>query len=171
MAFVRRRQLSSLAAAPCWKDALVEGIKAGRQRVPAVAASSEGQVILRRTLPNNLGILHVAASQPLSKETPGNGGLRLWQYDTLADAENEAARLGKGMEVKHSTFHTGFAGAKVVCAANKPPAQVPPPTPVPSRTQAFEPLSPSAPCIQLTALCVPRSGLPRRSRSCSTRQR
>jgi len=101
----------------------VEGIKASQARVPLAAAANEGEVIVRRTLPNNLGVLHVAASQPLSKGTPGNGGLRLWQYATLADAEVEAARLGKGMEVKHSTFHTGFAGAKVVCAANKPPAE------------------------------------------------
>lgn len=125
---MHRRSLSSVAAAPCWRDALVEGIKAGQARVPLAAAASEGEVIVRRVLPNDLGVLHVAASQPLSKETPGNGGLRLWQYDSLADAELEASRLGKGMEVKHSTFHTGFAGAKVVCAANKPPAEVHSPT-------------------------------------------
>ena len=133
---MHRRSLSSVAAAPCWRDALVEGIRAGQARVPLAAAASEGEVIVRRTLPNNLGVLHVAASQPLSKETPGNGGLRLWQYATLADAELEASRLGKGMEVKHSTFHTGFAGAKVVCAANKPPAQVHCPT-GPSPTPAL----------------------------------
>ena len=149
----------------------MEGIKASQARVPLAAAANEGEVIVRRTLPNNLGVLHVAASQPLSKGTPGNGGLRLWQYATLADAEVEAARLGKGMEVKHSTFHTGFAGAKVVCAANKPPAEVNPPT-GPSTVPA-PPLSfPHERILRRTdATRVPCSGRPQRSRCCLMRRR
>ena len=113
-----RRLSTNVAPTKGWKLALAEGLNAGRHN----AAVNEGEVIARRQLPNGLGNLHLGASQPLSKEVPGNGGLRLWQYASEEAAAAEAARLGKGMEAKHSIFGTGFAGAKVVCAASKSPA-------------------------------------------------
>ena len=112
------RRMSTNAVARSWRVALADGIAASRK---AAASNNSGEVILRKTVPG-LGQLHLGASQPLSKQVPGNGGLRLWQYDSPEKASSEAARLGKGMELKHSTFGTGFAGAKVVCAAEKPVA-------------------------------------------------
>ena len=110
--------MSTNAVARSWRVALADGIVASRN---AGAAHNSGEVILRKKVPG-LGQLHLGASQKLSKQMPGNGGLRLWQYDSSEDASSEAARLGKGMELKHSTFGTGFAGAKVVCEAEKPVA-------------------------------------------------
>mmetsp|Transcript_19913 Transcript_19913/g.60411 ORF Transcript_19913/g.60411 Transcript_19913/m.60411 type:complete len:479 (-) Transcript_19913:2148-3584(-) len=52
---------------------------------------------------------------------PGNGGLRLWHYENDHKAQREAVGLGLGMALKHSTYNTGFAGAKLICAAASPP--------------------------------------------------
>ncbi len=45
---------------------------------------------------------------------PGNGGIRLLQYDSTQCAIDDAVRLAKGMTRKHDMFRTGFSGAKVV---------------------------------------------------------
>lgn len=45
---------------------------------------------------------------------PGNGGIRLLNYDTADCAIADAVRLAKGMTRKHDMFRTGFSGAKVV---------------------------------------------------------
>lgn len=73
-------------------------------------------------LPNGLGDLYLASAEPLSDATPGNGGLRLWHYDSDEKAKIEALGLGRGMAVKHDTYNTGFAGAKLICAASEPPS-------------------------------------------------
>lgn len=67
-----------------------------------------------------LGKLVLAAAGPLRADRPGNGGMRLWQYSSLETADAEALNLAVGMEVKHTTFNTGFTGAKLVCAAASP---------------------------------------------------
>ena len=48
--------------------------------------------------------------------------MRLWRYKTSEAAIDEAQRLGMGMGVKHDVFNTGFAGAKLVCAAEDDPS-------------------------------------------------
>ncbi|EED86810.1 hypothetical protein THAPSDRAFT_269985 [Thalassiosira pseudonana CCMP1335] len=45
---------------------------------------------------------------------PGNGGIRLLNYETEKEAIDDAVRLAKGMTRKHDMFRTGFSGAKVV---------------------------------------------------------
>jgi leucine dehydrogenase len=73
-------------------------------------------------LPGGLGTLFVAMTggeNAMSVERPGNGGYRLLNYKSLEAARAEAKDLANGMAAKHSTFATGFAGAKLVCAANK----------------------------------------------------
>lgn len=45
---------------------------------------------------------------------PGNGGIRLLNYDSTQSAIDDAVRLAKGMTRKHDMFRTGFSGAKVV---------------------------------------------------------
>lgn len=47
-------------------------------------------------------------------ERPGNGGIRLLNYDSAKHAIDDAVRLAKGMTRKHDMFRTGFSGAKVV---------------------------------------------------------
>jgi leucine dehydrogenase len=47
-------------------------------------------------------------------DRPGNGGIRLLNYDNTEDAIDDAVRLAKGMTRKHDMFRTGFSGAKVV---------------------------------------------------------
>ena len=66
----------------------------------------------------HLGTLVLSAAQQLSVERPGNGGMRLWEYNTEDAANTEAHGLAVGMEVKHTTFNTGFSGAKLVCAVS-----------------------------------------------------
>lgn len=45
---------------------------------------------------------------------PGNGGIRLLNYESIDHAIDDAVRLAKGMTRKHDMFRTGFSGAKVV---------------------------------------------------------
>ena len=45
---------------------------------------------------------------------PGNGGIRLLNYESSTHAIEDAVRLAKGMTRKHDMFRTGFSGAKVV---------------------------------------------------------
>lgn len=45
---------------------------------------------------------------------PGNGGIRLLNYESTKSAIDDAVRLAKGMTRKHDMFRTGFSGAKVV---------------------------------------------------------
>ena len=75
-----------------------------------------------RALPNDLGEIHIVSSGLLESDTPGNGGLRVWNYADKAAATKEAEGLAVAMSAKHKTYNTGFAGAKVVCAADKPVA-------------------------------------------------
>ena len=75
-----------------------------------------------RALPNDLGEIHIVSSGLLECDTPGNGGLRVWNYADKAAATKEAEGLAVAMSAKHKTYNTGFAGAKVVCAADKPVA-------------------------------------------------
>jgi leucine dehydrogenase len=73
--------------------------------------------VLRKSLPD-LGVeLMVGVAVPITNARPGNGGFRIWNYDSGNDAASEAIALAQGMEVKHSAYNTGFAGAKVVCDA------------------------------------------------------
>jgi len=62
----------------------------------------------------------VSSTAPLSDKRPGNGGMRLWNYKTEDAASIEANGLAVGMEVKHTTFNTGFSGAKMVCSSKQP---------------------------------------------------
>ena len=48
------------------------------------------------------------------RERPGNGGIRLLNYESSKSAIDDAVRLAKGMTRKHDMFRTGFSGAKVV---------------------------------------------------------
>ena len=102
-------------------DALKVAARAKSTRV-APAASPASTWLTSRALPNQLGELHIVSSGPLKDTTPGNGGLRLWQYADKAAATKEAEGLAVAMSAKHKTYNTGFAGAKVVCAADKPVA-------------------------------------------------
>ena len=102
-----------------WFTALVASMKnaANKTRAPQPAT-------LTRNVQNQkgtpLGKLVLAAAGPLRADRPGNGGMRLWQYSSMEKADAEALNLAIGMEVKHTTFNTGFTGAKLVCAAASP---------------------------------------------------
>jgi len=65
--------------------------------------------------------LFIGATGQLSTERPGNGGFRIWKYDSKDDAAAEAVALAQGMEVKHMAYNTGCAGAKVVCNIGSTP--------------------------------------------------
>lgn len=45
--------------------------------------------LLETRLPNDLGSLFVGISEGASRDLPGNGGLRVWNYATLDDARTE----------------------------------------------------------------------------------
>ena len=102
-----------------------------------------------RALPNDLGEMHIVSSGLLESDTPGNGGLRVWNYADKAAATKEAEGLAVAMSAKHKTYNTGFAGAKVVCAADKPSPTGPRPTARPS-SRRRRPCSRSstAPCTR-----------------------
>lgn len=57
-------------------------------------------------------------ARPLSADWPGNGGMRIWNYNSPVKAQEAAVALAQGMEVKHRVYNTGFAGAKVVVNAS-----------------------------------------------------
>lgn len=58
-----------------------------------------------------------ATSKDCSRLRPGNGGIRIGQYQDNSVAEAEALRLASVMELKHSFARTGMSGAKVVVNA------------------------------------------------------
>ena len=88
----------------------------------SVAPAAASTWLTTRALPNDLGEIHIVSSGLLECDTPGNGGLRVWNYADKAAATKEAEGLAVAMSAKHKTYNTGFAGAKVVCAADKPVA-------------------------------------------------
>ena len=88
----------------------------------SVAPAPASTWLTTRALPNDLGEIHIVSSGLLECDTPGNGGLRVWNYADKAAATKEAEGLAVAMSAKHKTYNTGFAGAKVVCAADKPVA-------------------------------------------------
>ena len=88
----------------------------------SVAPAPASTWLTTRALPNDLGEIHIVSSGLLESDTPGNGGLRVWNYADKAAATKEAEGLAVAMSAKHKTYNTGFAGAKVVCAADKPVA-------------------------------------------------
>jgi hypothetical protein len=79
----------------------------------AKVASAEGDVPLQ---------LFIAMDGDATPARPANGGLRLWNYETEADAIEEVERLASGMAAKHNMYNTGFSGGKLVCRASDPEA-------------------------------------------------
>mmetsp|Transcript_36407 Transcript_36407/g.41853 ORF Transcript_36407/g.41853 Transcript_36407/m.41853 type:complete len:870 (-) Transcript_36407:242-2851(-) len=65
--------------------------------------------------------LYIANDGKFNDERPGNGGIRLLNYDSPQDAMEDAIRLAEGMTRKHDMFRTGFSGAKVVVNTNQIP--------------------------------------------------
>ena len=122
---------TSNAAQRC-KSARTEAFSTSRHtptkaatRSKSMAAASVAPAstwLTTRALPNDLGEIHIVSSGLLESDTPGNGGLRVWNYADKAAATKEAEGLAVAMSAKHKTYNTGFAGAKVVCAADKPVA-------------------------------------------------
>ena len=91
-----------------------EGDKTASQ--PRVADRSVSPLVLKWE--TEQGTLLVGSDGPLQADKPGNGGLRLWTYSTLADAVSECEALSSGMSGKHSVYNTGFSGAKLVFNCN-----------------------------------------------------
>lgn len=48
------------------------------------------------------------------QKRPGNGGIRILNYESTKEAIDDAVRLALGMTNKHDMYRTGFSGAKVV---------------------------------------------------------
>lgn len=64
--------------------------------------------------------LYIATDGEFCNKRPGNGGIRLLDYQTEDHAIDDAIRLAEGMTRKHDMFRTGFSGAKLVANANIP---------------------------------------------------
>ena len=64
--------------------------------------------------------LYIATDGDFDHERPGNGGIRLLDYQSDKDAIDDAVRLAEGMTRKHDMFRTGFAGAKLVANTDIP---------------------------------------------------
>lgn len=64
--------------------------------------------------------LYIATDGNFNKERPGNGGIRLLDYESDRHAIDDAVRLAEGMTRKHDMFRTGFSGAKLVANTNIP---------------------------------------------------
>lgn len=58
--------------------------------------------------------LYIATDGDFDHQRPGNGGIRLLDYQTDNHAIDDAIRLAEGMTRKHDMFRTGFSGAKLV---------------------------------------------------------
>lgn len=61
----------------------------------------------------------VATSSGCSPSSPGNGGIRIKEYESDQLAEVEVIRLARVMALKHLFARTGMSGAKVVVNAKK----------------------------------------------------
>eukprot|EP00588_Corethron_pennatum_P011954 CAMPEP_0194272596 /NCGR_PEP_ID=MMETSP0169-20130528/6123_1 /TAXON_ID=218684 /ORGANISM="Corethron pennatum, Strain L29A3" /LENGTH=834 /DNA_ID=CAMNT_0039015301 /DNA_START=56 /DNA_END=2560 /DNA_ORIENTATION=- len=68
--------------------------------------------------------LYIATDGESSPDRPGNGGLRLLDYESEGAAVDDAVRLAEGMTRKHDMFRTGFAGAKLVADTDLPLGEV-----------------------------------------------
>ena len=82
-------------------------------------------IVIQKRLPNHKDVslyvgIHAPSDTDLSR--PGNGGLRLWSYDTEEEAIDECRELSRGMALKHRIYNTGFSGAKLVANAKEPGA-------------------------------------------------
>jgi leucine dehydrogenase len=64
------------------------------------------------------GIQFFVAHDNGTRQMPGNGGLRIKFYSSTTDGGQECKRLAKVMTHKHSLYHTGFTGAKLVAVAD-----------------------------------------------------
>jgi leucine dehydrogenase len=64
------------------------------------------------------GIPFFIAHDNGTRQMPGNGGLRVKLYSSASDGRQECKRLAQVMTHKHSLYHTGFTGAKLVAVAN-----------------------------------------------------
>ena len=64
--------------------------------------------------------LYIATDGDFDHERPGNGGIRLLDYQSDKDAIDDAVRLAEGMTRKHDMFRTGFSGAKLVANSDIP---------------------------------------------------
>jgi hypothetical protein len=64
--------------------------------------------------------LYIATDGEFCINRPGNGGIRLLDYQTDDHAIDDAIRLAEGMTRKHDMFRTGFSGAKLVANTNVP---------------------------------------------------
>ena len=64
--------------------------------------------------------LYIATDGDFDHQRPGNGGIRLLDYQTERDAIDDAVRLAEGMTRKHDMFRTGFSGAKLVANTDIP---------------------------------------------------
>ncbi len=64
--------------------------------------------------------LYIATDGDFDHERPGNGGIRLLDYQSDTDAIDDAIRLAEGMTRKHDMFRTGFSGAKLVANTDIP---------------------------------------------------
>lgn len=62
--------------------------------------------------------LYIATDGDFDHERPGNGGIRLLDYQSDGHAIDDAIRLAEGMTRKHDMFRTGFSGAKLVANTN-----------------------------------------------------
>mmetsp|Transcript_18777 Transcript_18777/g.43447 ORF Transcript_18777/g.43447 Transcript_18777/m.43447 type:complete len:830 (+) Transcript_18777:166-2655(+) len=64
--------------------------------------------------------LYIATDGDFDHERPGNGGIRLLDYQSDGHAIDDAIRLAEGMTRKHDMFRTGFSGAKLVANTDIP---------------------------------------------------
>uniref|UniRef100_A0A7S4ARS2 Glutamate/phenylalanine/leucine/valine/L-tryptophan dehydrogenase C-terminal domain-containing protein n=2 Tax=Pseudo-nitzschia australis TaxID=44445 RepID=A0A7S4ARS2_9STRA len=62
--------------------------------------------------------LYIATDGDFDHGRPGNGGIRLLDYQSDGHAIDDAIRLAEGMTRKHDMFRTGFSGAKLVANTN-----------------------------------------------------
>ena len=88
--------------------------------LPPRAAKSP--MLLEVPLPDGMRLM-VGAVGRLTTERPGNGGTRIWSYESREAAAAEAVALAQGMEVKHLAYNTGCSGAKVTLPPQKPPGR------------------------------------------------
>ncbi|CAG9460430.1 unnamed protein product [Pedinophyceae sp. YPF-701] len=95
-----------------------------KTRVNAVSVPGQGPKDGAKVLQFDTpaGTLMVGHDGHLSRECPGNGGLRLWSYKNDEAARKECEALSRGMTGKHDVYNTGFSGAKLVLNSSDPAA-------------------------------------------------
>mmetsp|Transcript_13987 Transcript_13987/g.16908 ORF Transcript_13987/g.16908 Transcript_13987/m.16908 type:complete len:866 (+) Transcript_13987:189-2786(+) len=114
---IRQRQAITAVAGKKPRDTKVSAQASTQSRVEAEKDDNVKVSVSKLSQ----GTLYLACEEDCTSVIPGNGGLRVRNYNGSDQHPSEEARkLAESMTFKHRVYNTGFAGAKLVFDADVP---------------------------------------------------